>query len=146
MACRCCSSAGVCARARSSYRVCIPPRSRSVCRSSVCVPPCRASDSVCTLKERGSTHGPCVCDYAVYTMRLVQTALRAAPAVNHPRHRTEYRHRLLFPNRSVLCCLSLASCSHQVVVSSRTPPPLHTHMQTHTRRGWGRSKLTWSFE
>lgn len=69
------------------------------------------------------TQGPCVCDYTVYTMRLVQTALCAGPAINLPHHRTEYCRRLLFPNRSVLCCLSLASRSHQVVDSSRTKPP-----------------------
>ncbi len=68
-------------------------------------------------------------------MRLVQTALCAGPAINLPRRRTEHRHRLLFPNRLVLCCLSLPSHSHQVVVSSRTTPP---------HGGWRRSKLMWS--
>lgn len=58
----------------------------------------------------GGNPGPLyVCDYAVYTARLVQTALCTRPAINLSRRRTEDHCRLLYPNRSVLRCLSSAS-------------------------------------
>ena len=47
----------VCVRARP-YRVCVPPVADRFATPLVCTLPRRASDSVCTLKEGGSTHGP----------------------------------------------------------------------------------------
>lgn len=82
-------------RERASYRTCIlPVANRFAALQSGSPHPRRAFDRVCTLKRgagggRGHWGSPlCVCDYAVYTMRLEQTGLCGGA-----RHKSAPRHR-----------------------------------------------------